>query len=148
MWENAVVSHAVARRLAFNASRADRNSIILVDRPREEDIQPVKTRCEIPGRRRRHRHLPHYLATTVDLLGHGVQKSFWEYIVQYDSLIFLWIASAALIQLQSAKRAQKKEEESRRNVERMLDRQEIYGTLLKDIMMLLQDNVNNPLAII
>ena len=77
-----------------------------------------------------------------------MQKSFWEYIVQYDSLIFLWIASAALIQLQSAKRAQKKEEESRRNVERMLDRQEIYGTLLKDIMMLLQDNVNNPLAII
>lgn len=91
----------------------------------------------------------YYLATTVDLLGHGgARRSFWEYIVQYDSLIFLWIASAALIQLQSAKKAQKKEEESRRNVERMLDRQEIYGTLLKDIMMLLQDNVNNPLAII
>lgn len=91
----------------------------------------------------------YYLITTVDLLGTSATKrTFWEYLVQYDSLIFLWIASAALIQLQSARKAQKQEEESRRSVERLLDRQEIYGTLMKDIMMLLQDNVNNPLAII
>ena len=91
----------------------------------------------------------YYLATTVDFLGHpGVKKTFWEYIIQFDSLIFLWIASAALIQLQSARKAAKVEEESRRGVERLLDRQEIYSGFLKDIMMLLQDNVNNPLAII
>ena len=91
----------------------------------------------------------YYLVTTVDFLGHaGGKRTFWEYIVQYDSLIFLWIASAALIQLQSARKAQKQEEESRHSVERLLDRQEIYSGLLKDIMMLLQDNVNNPLAII
>jgi len=91
----------------------------------------------------------YYLATTVDFLGHaGGKRTFWEYIVQYDSLIFLWIASAALIQLQSARKSQKQEEQSRHSVERLLDRQEIYGSLLKDIMMLLQDNVNNPLAII
>lgn len=40
------------------------------------------------------------------------------------------------------------EEENRRSMERLIDRQEIYSGLLKDIMMLLQDNVNNPLAII
>jgi len=91
----------------------------------------------------------YYLFTTVDFFGHGGGKrTFWEYIVQFDSLIFLWIASAALIQLQIAKKSQKQEEEGRRNMERLLDRQEVYGTLLKDIMMLLQDNVNNPLAII
>jgi hypothetical protein len=91
----------------------------------------------------------YYLFTTVDLFGHaGGKKSFWEYIVQFDSLIFLWIASAALIQLQNARKSQKQEEEGRRSMERLLDRQEVYGTLLKDIMMLLQDNVNNPLAII
>ena len=91
----------------------------------------------------------YYLATTVDFLGHaGEKRTFWEYIVQFDSLIFLWIASAALIQLQSAKKSAKQEEESRRGVERLLDRQEIHSGLLKDIMMLLQDNVNNPLAII
>ncbi len=91
----------------------------------------------------------YYLATTVDFLGHaGGKKTFWEYIVQFDSLIFLWIASAALIQLQSVRKARKQEEESRHNVERLLDRQEIHSGLLKDIIMLLQDNVNNPLAII
>jgi hypothetical protein len=91
----------------------------------------------------------YYLFTTVDLFGHsGGKRTFWEYIVQFDSLIFLWIASAALIQLQIAKKSAKQEEEGRRSMERLLDRQEVYGTLLKDIMMLLQDNVNNPLAII
>jgi len=91
----------------------------------------------------------YYLFTTVDFFGQiGGKRTFWEYIVQFDSLIFLWIASAALIQLQIARKSQKQEEEGRRNMERLLDRQEVYGTLLKDIMMLLQDNVNNPLAII
>lgn len=91
----------------------------------------------------------YYLITTVDLFGDSTRnKSVWEYVLQFDSLIFLWIASAALIALQSSRKTQKKEEESRRNMERLLDRQEIYGGLLKDIMMLLQDNVNNPLAII
>ena len=84
-----------------------------------------------------------------EFLGHATaKKTFWEYIIQFDSLIFLWIASAALIQLQSARKEKKQEEENRHSVERLLDRQEIYSGLLKDIMMLLQDNVNNPLAII
>jgi len=91
----------------------------------------------------------YYLATTVDLFGQAAsKKTVWEYVLQFDSLIFLWIASAALIALQSARKSQKQEEESRRGMERLLDRQEIYSGLLKDIMMLLQDNVNNPLAII
>jgi hypothetical protein len=91
----------------------------------------------------------YYLGTTVDFLGHATgKKTFWEYIIQFDSLIFLWIASAALIQLQSAKKEKLREEENRRSMERLIDRQEVYSGLLKDIMMLLQDNVNNPLAII
>jgi hypothetical protein len=91
----------------------------------------------------------YYLGTTVDFLGHSQEKkTFWEYIIQFDSLIFLWIASAALIQLQNAKKEKHREEENRRSMERLIDRQEIYSGLLKDIMMLLQDNVNNPLAII
>jgi hypothetical protein len=91
----------------------------------------------------------YYLGTTVDFLGHATgRKTFWEYILQFDSLIFLWIASAALIQLQNAKKEKKQEEDNRRSMERLLDRQEIHSGLLKDIMMLLQDNVNNPLAII
>jgi hypothetical protein len=91
----------------------------------------------------------YYLGTTVDFLGHATgKKTFWEYIIQFDSLIFLWIASAALIQLQSARKEKRQEEENRRSMERLIDRQEIYSGLLKDIMMLLQDNVNNPLAII
>jgi len=91
----------------------------------------------------------YYLGTTVDFLGHAsTKRTFWEYILQFDSLIFLWIASAALISLQNAKKEKRHAEENRRSMERLIDRQEIYSGLLKDIMMLLQDNVNNPLAII
>jgi signal transduction histidine kinase len=91
----------------------------------------------------------YYLATTLDLFSDGAKKlSFWDYFLQYDSLIFLWLATAALIQLQVVKRAHKEEQKNAHNLERLFDRQEIYSNLLKDIMGLLQDNVNNPLAII
>jgi signal transduction histidine kinase len=55
---------------------------------------------------------------------------------------------ACLLQVQKIRKAYKREEETRRNIERALDRQQIYSTLVNDITMLLQDNVNNPLAII
>jgi signal transduction histidine kinase len=68
--------------------------------------------------------------------------------MEFDSLFFLWLTAAALLQVQRVRREHRQEEERRRKVERVLDRQQIYNTLIKDITMLLQDNVNNPLAVI
>jgi hypothetical protein len=91
----------------------------------------------------------YYLLTTLNLFHHETERhSFTDYFFQFDSLFFLWLAAAALIQLQRVRKSYKKEEQNRRDIERVLDRQQIYSGLVNDITMLLQDNVNNPLAII
>jgi len=91
----------------------------------------------------------YYLLTSLNLFQRPAEKhTVLDYIMEFDSLFFLWLAAAALIQVQKMRKAYKQEEEHRRNIERAFDRQQIYGNLVKDITMLLQDNVNNPLAII
>ncbi len=92
----------------------------------------------------------YYLFASVYLFQHERQQhlTFWDYVMDYDSLIFLWVAAAALIQVQKYRKGQKEEEERRSKMERILDRQQIYSQLVNDITLLLQDNVNNPLAVI
>jgi hypothetical protein len=87
--------------------------------------------------------------TSVNFFKHSHENESWfDYIMQFDSLIFLWLAAAALIQVQRFRKSYKKEQEKRHKMERIIDRQQIYSQLATDITMLLQDNVNNPLAII
>lgn len=91
----------------------------------------------------------YYLLTSVSFFSQETKKySVLDYIMEFDSLFFLWLAAAALLQVQRVRREYRQEEEKRRKVERVLDRQQIYNTLIKDVTMLLQDNVNNPLAVI
>jgi len=91
----------------------------------------------------------YYLLTSINFFQNkGKARSFLDYIMEFDSLFFLWIAAAALLQVQKLRKAHKQEEENRRNMERVLDRQQIYSQLVNDITSLLQDNVNNPLAVI
>ncbi|MBI1805900.1 MAG: hypothetical protein HYR76_02465 [Ignavibacteria bacterium] len=91
----------------------------------------------------------YYLLTSVNFFKHEKEvRSFFDYIMQFDSLFFLWIAAAALLQLQRVRKSHREEEGRRHQVERVLDRQQIYSQLVNDITMLLQDSVNNPLAVI
>ena len=91
----------------------------------------------------------YYLLSSVELFKHRSEMhSFLDYIMQFDSLFFLWIAAAALIQVQKMRKTNKEDSVKLRDVERILDRQQIYGQLVNDITSLLQDSVNNPLAVI
>ncbi|HTK80759.1 MAG TPA: hypothetical protein VL633_00555 [Bacteroidota bacterium] len=91
----------------------------------------------------------YYILAEFNLFQHKTeQRNFLDYLMQFDSLIFLWIAAAALLQIQKLRKAHKRDEEQKRTMERVLDRQQIYNTLVNDITALLQDNVNNPLAVI
>ena len=91
----------------------------------------------------------YYLLTNFNLYQHkGQRHTFLDYIMEFDSLFFLWLATAALLQVQKWRKSYIVEEGQRRNIERILDRQQIYSHLVNDITALLQDNVNNPLAVI
>jgi len=91
----------------------------------------------------------YYLFTSFNFFDRQSEKqSFVDYIMQFDSLFFLWIAAAVFLQWQKMRKSFKHEEEHRHKIEHVLDRQQIYSTLIKDITMMLQDSVNNPLAVI
>lgn len=91
----------------------------------------------------------YYLLTSVNFFKHSTEKqSLLDYFMEFDSLFFLWLAAAALIQVQKMRKHFRDEEQKHRMVERLLDRQAIQSQLVNDITMLLQDNVNNPLAVI
>lgn len=89
----------------------------------------------------------YYLLTSVDLLQQGGgKKGFLDYLLQFDSLILLWIIAAVLIQLQRYRKEQREEREYRRRIQLEFEKQRIHLQLLDEITTLLQDNVNNPLA--
>lgn len=89
----------------------------------------------------------YYLLTSVDLFQQGgAKKGFLDYLLQFDSLILLWIIAAVLIQLQRYRKEQHEEREYRRKIQLEFEKQRIHLQLLDEITTLLQDNVNNPLA--
>lgn len=91
----------------------------------------------------------YYLLTSFNLFQHKTEhRTFLDYIMEFDSLFFLWIAAAALLQVQKLRKSRNKEQDHRQEIERVLDRQQMYSQLVGDITALLQDNVNNPLAVI
>ena len=90
----------------------------------------------------------YYLFTSIDLFEHKQKESFIDYFLRFDSLFFLWIAAAAWMQVTRLKKARHDDERRRQELERTFDRQQIHEQLVQDITELLQDNVNNPLAVI
>jgi signal transduction histidine kinase len=91
----------------------------------------------------------YYLLTSVEFFKHrSTPHSFLEYIMQFDSVFFMWVAAAAWIQVQRTRNRHKEESDKLKQVQRILDKQQIYGQLVNDITTLLQDSVNNPLAVI
>lgn len=91
----------------------------------------------------------YYLTASVDFFRHRTEKhSILDYILEFDSLFFLWVAIAAILQMYTMRRAHKQDEQRRREMEHTLDRQQIHKQIVDDFTLLLQDNVNNPLAVI
>ncbi len=91
----------------------------------------------------------YYLLTSIDLLQQPNEKrGFLDYFFQFDSVILMWIVAVAIIQLQKYRRDKREQEERHRQIELEFERQKIHLQVLDEITALLQDNVNNPLAII
>lgn len=91
----------------------------------------------------------YYLLASIHMFKHEAEhQTILDYIMDYDSLFFMWLAAAALIQIQRIRKTFKVEQDRLHQVENVLMRQQIYSQLVNDITLLLQDNVNNPLAVI
>ena len=75
-------------------------------------------------------------------------RGFFDFVLQFDSMILLWIIAVVVIQLQKYRKQVREQEEYRQNVQLEFDRQRTKLQVLDEITSLLQDNINNPLAII
>lgn len=91
----------------------------------------------------------YYLLTSIDYFTHAAQKrTFLDYVLQFDSLIWMWLAAAAWLQVQRYRKRQIEESAQRRAAEREIQLQQVQSALLNDITEVLQDSINNPLTII
>jgi hypothetical protein len=91
----------------------------------------------------------YYLLTSINLFETRTEKkSFIDYILQFDSLLFMWLAAAAYIQMQKFRKDHAEETSRRFEIEKQFEIQKIHTKVVNEITSLLQDNVNNPLAVI
>jgi signal transduction histidine kinase len=91
----------------------------------------------------------YYLLVAVDMIQKGgEQRGFLDYLLQFDSLILLWIIAAIVVQIQRYRKQHAEEQAYRRKIQLEFERQKIHLQLLDEITTLLQDSINNPLGMI
>jgi signal transduction histidine kinase len=94
--------------------------------------------------------LGYYLATALDLFMKSgkTHLSPLDFILQFDSLIWMWIAAFVFVKLQKTKERFFGEQKEKLVMQHQLDKSKIASAILKQITRQLQDTINNPLAII
>jgi hypothetical protein len=92
----------------------------------------------------------YYLATALNLFRKSgkMHLSPLDFILQFDSLIWMWIAAFVFIKLQRTKEKFYGEQKEKLVIQHQLEKSKIASTILKQVTMQLQDTINNPLAII
>lgn len=92
----------------------------------------------------------YYLTTTVDFFkkSHGSSFGFLDFVLQFDSLFWMWITAFVFIKLQQSRESHFHEERQRMVMQTHLEKSALANSILKDITAQLQDTINNPLAII
>ncbi len=92
----------------------------------------------------------YYLTATVDFFKkvNNGQFSFLDFVLQFDSLILMWLVAYVFVKLQQAKEKSANEQRNRIVAETKIQKATIASNLLSEITAQLQDTINNPLAII
>lgn len=92
----------------------------------------------------------YYLTTTVDFFqkSHDSAFSFLDFVLQFDSLIWMWVTAFVFIKLQQSRENHFAEERQRMAMQTHIEKSAIANSIVKDMTAQLQDTINNPLAII
>lgn len=91
----------------------------------------------------------YYLLTSVNFFQNQAEKKgIIDYVLQFDSLFLMWIATVAYVQIQKLRNDKVNETMRSFQLEKKLEFQQIHTQVVNEITALLQDNVNNPLAVI
>ncbi len=92
----------------------------------------------------------YYLTTTLRFLqqSHAKSTSPIDFILQYSSLLWMWIAAYIYLKLHQAKEKYLVDEQHRLAMRNHLERTAVASKVLNDVVSQLQDTINNPLTVI
>jgi hypothetical protein len=92
----------------------------------------------------------YYLASALDLFKKSGRMHLTpvDFFLQFDSLLWMWIAAFVFVKLQKTKEKFFGEEIEKLMMQHQIEKSKIASTILNEITKQLQDTINNPLAII
>jgi len=92
----------------------------------------------------------YYLFTTVNFFKKSAVShlSLFDFVLQYDSLIWMWLVVYVVSRAQTMKQKYEADEKSRKEILSEVEKSSIAAVVLRNVIRLLQDTINNPLAII
>ena len=92
----------------------------------------------------------YYLFTTLDFFKKSEVKhlTLIDFIFQYDSLIWMWLVVYVVSRAQTLKQKYESAVSNKPNLITEVEKSAIASTVLRSVIHLLQDTINNPLAII
>ena len=92
----------------------------------------------------------YYLTTTVDFFKKSHESDFTllDFVVQFDSLIWMWVTALVFVKFQQVKEKRLIEQQSKLVLQAHLEKSAVANAILQEITTHLQDAINNPLAII
>lgn len=92
----------------------------------------------------------YYLFTTVNFFKKSevAHLSLFDFILQYDSLIWMWLVVYVVARAQNMKQKYESEEAKRKQILSEVEKSSIASEVLRNVIRLLQDAINNPLAVI
>lgn len=92
----------------------------------------------------------YYMFTTLDFFKKSevTHLTLLDFILQYDSLIWMWLVVYVVSRAQSMKLKYEADDSSKREILTEVEKSAIASVVLRNVIRLLQDAVNNPLAVI
>ncbi|MDE3058945.1 MAG: hypothetical protein KGJ59_13410 [Bacteroidota bacterium] len=92
----------------------------------------------------------YYLTTTLHFFNQPSPRyrSPLDFVLQYSSLLWMWIAAYIYLKLHQTKEKYLVDEQHRQIMQNRLERSVVASKVLNDVVTQLQDTINNPLAVI
>ncbi len=92
----------------------------------------------------------YYLFTTLNFFKKSevARLSLSDFILQYDSLIWMWLVVYLISRAQTMKQKYESDEVNRKQILSEVEKSSVASVVLHNVIRLLQDTINNPLAII
>lgn len=92
----------------------------------------------------------YYLFTTLNFFkkSEGTHLSLFDFILQYDSLIWMWLVVYLVSRSQIMKQKYESDDATKKRILSDVEKSSVASVVLHNVIRLLQDAINNPLAII